>query len=257
MGDDEALRRRVRLMRPPPDEAQLRQRYAVEAEAMGRGGAGTVARAAGCLGSTARARVRDPGPGAPVVSVDRERKGAVGRFANGAREGRPLRGPRRGGRRGLGGRVPRHRPPRRRLPAVVVGPDGRRGVPRRRRAGRGLRRGRAQRQLRQAPGARAAALLRPEAHGGGGRHLPPGTPGWSRAGYRPFAQITRNWRGRQAPGVAQGDRRPRRFDDDLGGPWSCARSARARTRPGPGSPTRRRAPSTSPGRTSTASGTMS
>ena len=37
MGDDEALRRRVRLMRPPPDEAQLRQRYAVEAEAMGRG----------------------------------------------------------------------------------------------------------------------------------------------------------------------------------------------------------------------------
>lgn len=56
MGDDEALRRRVRLMRPPPDEAQLRQRYAVEAEAMGRGGAGAVARAAGCPGSTARGR---------------------------------------------------------------------------------------------------------------------------------------------------------------------------------------------------------
>lgn len=172
MGDDEALRRRVRLMRPPPDEAQLRQRYAVEAEAMGRGGAGTVARAAGCPGSTARARVRDPGPGAPVVSVDRERKGAVGRFANGAREGRPLWGPRRGGRRGLGGRVPRHRPPRRRLPAVVVGPDGRRGVPRRRRAGRGLRRGAGPTAAATGPG--SASRGSPAATGGAwGRGPPP------------------------------------------------------------------------------------
>lgn len=82
MGDDETLRRRVRLMRPPPDEAQLHQRYAVEAEAMGRGGAGAVARAAGCPGSTARAGARDPGLGAARdPSSGRVRRPGAGRKA--------------------------------------------------------------------------------------------------------------------------------------------------------------------------------
>ena len=124
--------------------------------------------------------------GAPVVSVDCEKKEAVGRFANGGREWRPageptkvlghdlslpglgkvapLRSPRRGRRRGLGERrhVPRHGAPRRRLPTVMVGPDGEREVRRDGQTPPGLRRRRVQRQPRQAPGARAAALLRPQ-----------------------------------------------------------------------------------------------
>ena len=158
--------------------------------------------------------------GAPVVSVDREKKEAVGRQARqrrsrvaarrrahrgprprplpaGAREGRPLRSPRRGRRRGLGERrhVPRHGAPRRRLPTVMVGPDGEREVRRGGQAPPGLRRRRVQRQPRHAPGARAAALLRPQPHGGGVRHLPPGTSKWNKVEHRIFTQVTRNWRG--------------------------------------------------------------
>ena len=59
----------------------------------------------------------------------------------------------------------------------------------------GLRRRRVQRQPRQAPGARAAAPLRPQPHGGGARHLPPGTSKWNKVEHRIFTQITRNWRG--------------------------------------------------------------
>ena len=59
----------------------------------------------------------------------------------------------------------------------------------------GLRRRRVQRQPRHAPGARAAALLRPQPHGGGVRHLPPGTSKWNKVEHRIFTQVTRNWRG--------------------------------------------------------------
>lgn len=77
----------------------------------------------------------------------------------------------------------------------MVGPDGEREVRRDGQAPPGLRRRRVQRQPRQAPGARAAALLRPQPHGGGARHLPPGTSKWNKVEHRIFTQVTRNWRG--------------------------------------------------------------
>lgn len=218
--------------------------------------------------------------GAPVVSVDREKKEAVDRFANGGCEWRtageptevlghdlslpglgkvvPLRSPRRGRRRGLGERrhVPRHGAPRRRLPTVVVGPDGEREVRRDGQTPPGLRRRRVQRQPRQAPGTRAAALLRPQPHGGGARHLPPGTSKWNKVEHRIFAQITRSWRG-GPPGSLE----------VIAGPVASTTTSRGLRvmrevdprsyEAGSGSPTRRRAPSTSPRRTSTASGTTS
>lgn len=219
--------------------------------------------------------------GAPVVSVDREKKEAVGRQARqrrsrvaarrrahrgprprplpaGAREGRPLRSPRRGRRRGLGERrhVPRHGAPRRRLPTVVVGPDGEREVRRDGQAPPGPRRRRVQRQPRQAPGARAAALLRPQPHGGGPATCLPAPQSETRSSTasspRSPATGAAGLRGRLRRSPAPS---PRRRPQGASG--SCARSTPARTRPGSGSPTRRRAPSTSPGRTSTASGTTS
>ena len=64
MEDDETLRKRIELVRPLLNEAQLRQYYAAEAKAMGRGGVSAVARAAGCSRSTVRAGARDLESGA-------------------------------------------------------------------------------------------------------------------------------------------------------------------------------------------------
>ena len=82
MEDDETLRKRIELVRPLLNEAQLRQYYAAEAKAMGRGGVSAVARAAGCSRSTVRAGARDLESGAAHdPSSGRVRRPGAGRKA--------------------------------------------------------------------------------------------------------------------------------------------------------------------------------